>query len=130
MTKPLWTGPAVALVNLFDADAAVDAKATAAHAARLVEAGIRGVLVNGSTGEAAALTDAERVELVAAGRQACPGVPVVAGASGDRWQQAAVRVAGAIDAGADAVLVAPPRLGGALASYFERVVEVAGAVPV
>jgi dihydrodipicolinate synthase/N-acetylneuraminate lyase len=130
MTEPLWTGPAVALVTLFDAGAAVDTKATAAHAARLVEAGIRGVLVNGSTGEAATLTDAERVELVAAVRQACPGVPVIAGASGDWWQQATTRVAGAIGAGADAVLVAPPRLGGALASYFERVVEAAGAVPV
>jgi 4-hydroxy-tetrahydrodipicolinate synthase len=130
MTEPLWTGPAVALVNLFDADAAVDAKATAEHAARLVEAGIHAVLVNGSTGEAAALTDAERVELVAAVREACPGVPVLAGASGDWWQQAATRVAGAIDAGADAVLVAPARLGGALTGYFERVVEAAAGVPV
>ncbi|MEU8613776.1 dihydrodipicolinate synthase family protein, partial [Actinoplanes sp. NPDC048791] len=66
MTEPLWTGPAVALVTLFDADAAVDAKGTAEHAARLVDAGIRAVLVNGSTGEAATLSDAERVELVAA----------------------------------------------------------------
>ena len=130
MTEPLWTGPAVALVNLFDADAAVDAKATAGHAARLVAAGIRGVLVNGSTGEATALSDAERVELVAAVRQACPGVPVIAGASGDWWPQAEIRVAGAIDAGADAVLVAPPRLGGALTGYFERVVAAAADVPV
>ena len=130
MTEPLWTGPAVALVNLFDADAAVDAKGTAEHAARLVEAGIRAVLVNGSTGEAAALSDAERVALVAAVRAACPGVPVVAGASGDWWQQATARVAGAIDAGADAVLVAPPRLGGAPAGYYARVVDAAAGVPV
>ncbi|GAA3340849.1 dihydrodipicolinate synthase family protein [Amorphoplanes nipponensis] len=129
MTEPLWTGPAVALVNLFDAGAAVDAKATAGHAARLVEAGIRAVLVNGSTGEAATLTDAERVELVAAVRHACPGVPVIAGASGEWWQQAVTRVAGAVDAGADAVLVAPPRLGGALTGFYERVTAAAG-VPV
>jgi dihydrodipicolinate synthase/N-acetylneuraminate lyase len=130
MTEPLWTGPAVALVNLFDADAAVDAKATAEHAARLVEAGVRAVLVNGSTGEAATLTDAERGELVAAVRQACPGVPVVAGASGDWWQQATTRVTAAIDAGADGVLVAPPRLGGALDGYYARVLEAAAGVPV
>jgi len=129
MTEPLWTGPAVALVNLFDAGAAIDAKATAGHAARLVDAGMRAVLVNGSTGEAATLSDAERVELVAAVRQACPGVPVIAGASGDWWQQAVTRVAGAVDAGADAVLVAPPRLGGALTGYYERVTAAAG-VPV
>ena len=130
MTEPLWTGPAVALVNLFGADAAVDAKATAEHAARLVEAGIRAVLVNGSTGEAAALTDAERVELIAAVRGACPGVPLVAGASGEWWQQTTARVTGAIEAGADAVLVAPPRLGGALTGYFQRVGEAAAGVPV
>lgn len=130
MIAPLWTGPAVALVNLFDDGAAVDAKGTAGHAARLVGAGIRAVLVNGSTGEAAALSDAERVALVAAVREACPGVPVLAGASGDWWQQAVTRVAGAIDAGADAVLVAPPRLGGALTDYYARVAEAAGPVPV
>jgi dihydrodipicolinate synthase/N-acetylneuraminate lyase len=130
MTEPLWTGPAVALVNLFDADAAVDAKSTAEHAARLVDAGIRAVLVNGSTGEAATLSDAEREDLVAAVRAACPEVPVIAGASGDWWQPAAARVTAAIRAGADAVLVAPPRLGGALAGYYARVVEAAAGVPV
>ena len=61
---PLWSGTAVALATLFDDDGGLAADATAQHAARLVEAGIRAVLVNGSTGEAAALTDDERVELV------------------------------------------------------------------
>ena len=130
VTQPLWTGPAVALVNLFEHDGGVDAKRTADHASRLVADGIRGVLVNGSTGEAAALTDAERVELVAAVREACPGVPVIAGASGPWWRPAAARVAAAIEAGADAVLVAPPRLGGSLTEYFARVSEAAAGVPV
>ncbi|MEU7901669.1 dihydrodipicolinate synthase family protein [Actinoplanes sp. NPDC049118] len=130
VTQPLWTGPAVALVNLFDHDGAVEAKRTADHAARLVAAGIRGVVVNGSTGEAAALTDAERVELVAAVRQACPAVPVIAGASGEWWRPAADRAAAAVRAGADAVLVAPPRLGGSLTGYYGRVSEAAAGVPV
>ncbi|GID91964.1 dihydrodipicolinate synthase family protein [Amorphoplanes digitatis] len=130
MTHPLWTGPAVALVNLFDRDGAVDAKRTAEHASRVVAAGIRGVLVNGSTGEAAALTDAERVELITAVREACPAVPVVAGASGDWWRPAAARVAAALGAGADAVLVAPPRLGGTLTDYYRRVCDAAVGAPV
>jgi 4-hydroxy-tetrahydrodipicolinate synthase len=129
VTQPLWTGPAVALVNLFDLDGAIAPKETAAHAARLVGAGIRGVLVNGSTGEAATLTDAERVELIAAVRQACPGVPVIAGASGEWHAQATTRVTAAVTAGADAVLVAPPRLG-SLSDYYARVVRAAGDVPV
>lgn len=130
MDEPLWHGPAVALVTLFGEDGAVDARATGEHAARVVAAGMRAVLVGGSTGEAAALTDAERSELVAAVRAACPGVPVVAGASGEWWGQAAERVRAVVAAGADAVLVAPPRLGTDLVGYYAGVAEAAGAVPV
>jgi len=127
---PLWSGTAVALATLFDDDGGLAADATAQHAARLVEAGIRAVLVNGSTGEAAALTDDERVELVRAVRLACPDVPILAGASGEWWQPAAERAAAAVKAGADAVLVAPPRAGADLPSYFGRVVDAVGAAPV
>ncbi|GAA2484799.1 dihydrodipicolinate synthase family protein [Winogradskya humida] len=130
MTDPLWHGPAVALLNLFTADGSVDAPATAALAARVVGAGIRGVLVNGSTGEASALTDDERVALVAAVRASCPDVPVIAGASGEWAGQAVARVEAAVKAGADGVLVAPPRFGGDLDRYFEAVAAAAGDVPV
>lgn len=127
---PLWSGTAVALATLFDDDGGLAADATAQHAARLVEAGIRAVLVSGSTGEAAALTDDERVELLRAIRLACPDVPILAGASGEWWQPAAERAAAAVKAGADAVLVAPPRAGADLPTYFGRVVDAVGAAPV
>lgn len=107
--EPLWRGIAAALVTLFTPDGAVDSAATAAHAARLVDLGVRGLLVAGTTGEADALSDAERVELIAAVKGACPTVPVVAGTSGAWSRPAAERVAAAVKAGADAVLVAPPR---------------------
>jgi len=126
----LWSGTAVALATLFDDDGGLAADATAQHAARLVEAGVRAVLVNGSTGEAAALTDEERVELLRAVRQACPDVPILAGASGEWWQPAAERAAAAVEAGADGILVAPPRAGADLAVYFGRVVDAVGAAPV
>jgi dihydrodipicolinate synthase/N-acetylneuraminate lyase len=130
MAEPLWTGPAVALATLFDADGTVAVRETAEHAARLVGAGMRAVLVAGSTGEAAALDDAERTALVTAVRASCPGVPVLAGASGDWWQRAANRTAAAVAAGADAVLVAPPRSGGSIKDYFGRVAEAADGRPV
>jgi dihydrodipicolinate synthase/N-acetylneuraminate lyase len=126
----LWTGPAVALVTLFDPDGEVAVRETAAHAARLVSAGMRAVVVAGSTGEAAALGDAERSELVAAVRETCPDVPVLAGASGEWWEQAAARTAAVVAAGADAVLVAPPRFGGSIKDYFGWVAEAAGGAPV
>jgi dihydrodipicolinate synthase/N-acetylneuraminate lyase len=127
---PLWSGCAVALVTFFDDDGAVAAEATAAHAARLVSAGVRGVLVCGSTGEAAALTDEERVALVAAVRASCPDVPVLAGTSGEWWRPAAQRAAAAAKAGADAVLVAPPRGGADLATFYGRVADAVGATPI
>ncbi len=52
LAQPLFTGVGVALVTLFDDDGEVDAKATADHAAALVELGMRAVLVAGSTGRA------------------------------------------------------------------------------
>ena len=88
------------------------------------------MLVCGSTGEAAALTDEERVALVRAVRRACPDVPVVAGASGEWWRPAAERATAAVKEGADAVLVAPPRGGTDLTDYFGRVVDAAGSAQV
>lgn len=130
MAEPLWRGVAVALVTLFDGDGAVDEAATAAHAARLVDLGVAAVLVAGSTGEAEALTDEERVALVGAVKRACPAVPVLAGASAAWAKPAAERVAAAVKAGADAVLVAPPRRTGDLPGFYASVAEAAGAAPV
>jgi 4-hydroxy-tetrahydrodipicolinate synthase len=114
----MWDGVAVALVTLFDGDSSVDVSGTASHAARLVEAGVRAVVVGGTTGESDALTLDERVALVRAVKDACPGVPLVAGAGG-QWARAAGEVASAVvKAGADAVLVAPPRRATDLVAFY------------
>src|SRR5215217_7414823 len=90
MTEPLFTGVGVALATQFDEAGEVDAKATAAHAAALVDLGIRAVVVAGSTGEAAALTAGERVDLLTEVRRAVPApVPVIAGTGGPSARQAA-----------------------------------------
>ena len=131
VTEPLWTGVAVALVTLFDDDRAVDERATATHAARLAGEGIKAVLVGGSTGESDTLTNAELAGLTAAVRAALPSdIPVLTGASGAWGGAAAARVEAAVGAGADAVLVAPPRRPGDLAAYYGAVAKAAGASPV
>jgi 4-hydroxy-tetrahydrodipicolinate synthase len=130
MPQPIFTGPAVAVVTLFDDDGRLLAAETGAHAARLVAAGIKAVVVAGSTGEAASLADAERVDLVAAIKDACPSVPVLCGSTGEWHGQAVTRTEAVVKAGADAVLVAPPRLGGDIGEYYARVAEAAGGVPV
>lgn len=69
----------------YDASAApLDRETQAAHALHLVRAGITGLVVLGSTGEAVHLTHAERFEVLAGVRRACdeagyPGYPLIAG---------------------------------------------------
>ena len=80
MAEPVFTGVGVALVTLFDAEGEVDAAATGGLAGRLVDEGLRAVVVAGSTGEAAALDAGERAALLVAVRDAVAGrVPVIAG---------------------------------------------------
>lgn len=104
-----FEGVGVALVTLFDASGGLDAPATAAHAARLVDQGVRAVVVAGSTGEAASLDADERDELLTAVRGAVGGrVPVLAGTGAPSTRQAVTLSRRAADAGADALLVLSP----------------------
>lgn len=128
---PPFEGVAVALVTLFQPDGRLDAPATAAHAARLVDAGVRAVVVAGSTGEAAALSPDERVDLLDAVRHALPaGVPLVAGTGAPSAYQASRLTADAVAAGADAVLALAPPASRDLAGYYKAVAEAAGERPV
>jgi 4-hydroxy-tetrahydrodipicolinate synthase len=130
MPKPLFRGVGVALATLFDDHGEVDAKATADHAATLVDLGVRAVVVAGSTGEANALTAEERVALLTETRRAVPaGVPVIAGTGGPSARQAAALTRAAREAGADAVLaLCPPRTTDPR-PYYDAVAEAAGDLP-
>ena len=130
MTGPLFTGVGVALATLFDRDGEVDAKATAEHAASLVDLGVRAVVVAGSTGEAAALTATERVALLTETRRAVPaGVPVIAGTGAPSARQAAALTCDAREAGADAVLALCPPRSNDPRPYYDAVARAAGDLP-
>lgn len=132
-SEPLFRGVGVALVSLFDASGALDTAATVAHARRVVDVGVRAVLVAGTTGEFWALSEAERVELVRAARVALPSdVPVVAGTGADDVATAVRLTSAAVEAGADAVLVLSPRGAGAseLLDYYNAVAAAAAGRPV
>jgi len=123
---PLFTGVGVALVTLFREDGALDAPATAGLAAQLVDLGVRCVLVAGTTGEAATLTDEERDALVGGIRAAVPAdVPVLAGTGGPSGRQAAELTRRAFAAGADAVLALSPPGVADPRPYYDRVAEAA-----
>ncbi len=124
---PLFTGVGVALVTLFTEDLAVDVPATTELAVRLCGAGVRAVVVAGSTGEAPTLDEAERRALIQALRAAVPAdVPVVAGTGAPSARQAVRMTSEAFDAGADACLVlSPPRVADPR-PYYEQVAGVGG----
>jgi 4-hydroxy-tetrahydrodipicolinate synthase len=127
----VFAGVGVALVTLFGDDGELDASATARHAVRLVDAGVRAVVVAGSTGEAAALTLPERNTLLAAVRAALPDeVPVLAGSGGPSARQAVALTAAAVENGADAVLVLSPPGAADVRPYYDAVAKAAGATPV
>jgi dihydrodipicolinate synthase/N-acetylneuraminate lyase len=128
--SPPFAGVGVALITLFTDDGQVDFDGTAAHAARLAAAGLQAVVVAGTTGEADALDDAERVRLFAAVRAAVPGVALVAGTSADGHDQAQALTRAAADAGADAVLARSPRGVDDPAAYYQAVADAAGHLPV
>ncbi len=106
------------------------------QARALIAAGLDGVVVAGSTGEAALLDDAELARAVEWLRNAVPEDRWLVAGTGAESTRAAMRLAGvAAAAGADAVLVRPPAYYGALlpppalADHFRRVAD-ASPVPV
>lgn len=71
--------------------------------------GLSGVVVAGSTGEAALLSEEERAALFATAREHTPvGQLVIAGCGGESTRQTIARTRAAHEAGADAVLVVAP----------------------
>jgi 4-hydroxy-tetrahydrodipicolinate synthase len=128
--QPLFSGVGVALVTLFDERGEIDASATAEHAVRLVDLGVRGVVVAGSTGEAAALDPDERTTLLDAVRAAVGGrVPVLAGTGAASARQAGRLTAQAADRGADAALVLSPPGSRDPRPYYDEVAKAAPDLP-
>jgi 4-hydroxy-tetrahydrodipicolinate synthase len=127
----VFTGVGVALVTLLDADGQVDTLSTAALARDLVDGGMRAVLVCGTTGQPATLTDDERASLIRAVRAAIPGqVPVLAGTGAPVTERAAELTAAAVLAGADAIVAWPPPDCQDLPGYYAALAAAAGSLPV
>ena len=113
----------VALVTLFDDAREVDLDGTAALAAELVAAGMRSIVLAGSTGEAATLDGAERVALTKVVREAIPaGVPIIVGTGAPSARQAARLTAEVVAGGADAVLALSPPGAADPTGYYAEVV--------
>ena len=109
MAEPLFVGSGVALVTPFGADGGVNEAALRELVRFHLGNGTGALVVNGSTGEAAAMSTEEQRRAVEVVVEAAGGqVPVVAGAGGSDTAAVARLARQAAQAGADALLLAPP----------------------
>ena len=108
MTKPIFTGVCTALVTPF-----LENRLNTPMLRQLIRrqelAGTDALVVCGTTGESAALTDAEKLELFRVSREAIPeGLPFIAGTGSNNTSHAVALSQAAQELGADALLVVSP----------------------
>lgn len=107
--QPIFCGVGTAMITPFGEDGGIDADAFRALAARQEAGGAAALVTAGTTGEAATLTDGERVELIRLAKEATHGnLPVIAGTGANDTRRAAELSRAAEAAGADALLVITP----------------------
>jgi 4-hydroxy-tetrahydrodipicolinate synthase len=106
---PVFGRVLTAMVTPFSADGGLDLDGAARLAVHLVEQGNDGLVVNGTAGEAATTTDAEKAELVRAVVDAVGGrAYVVAGVGTNDTAHSVALAQQARDAGADGLLLVSP----------------------
>ncbi len=129
-----FRGIGVALLTLFDNNGDLLAEQTAHLAERLVsESSVAAVVISGTTGEAMALEEWERISLLREVRAVIPsklGVPLIAGTGAPSARQAARMTERAAAEGADAILALSPPFTNDPRPYYDEVVKAAGDVPV
>jgi 4-hydroxy-2-oxoglutarate aldolase len=121
------------LTTPFDLDGAIDLHSFAQNIARYNQTGLRGYVVNGSTGESVLLRWNEIFKLCQAARQAAgPAKLVIAGTGAESTAETIEHTNRAAALGCDAALVRTPHYfkpamtEDALAEYYFRVAEAAG----
>jgi 4-hydroxy-tetrahydrodipicolinate synthase len=122
-----------AVTTPFDASGAIDEAALERNVTAYLDAGVHGLVANGTMGEAGSLSPSERRTAVAAIARAAGGrVPVIAGVSAGTPSAAIAFAADAADAGATALMALPP-LGyhgdAREVTAFYRAVAEAGGLP-
>jgi 4-hydroxy-tetrahydrodipicolinate synthase len=96
-------------ITPLDADGAIDRKAYAAVLESLIDAGVHGIIVAGSTGEYYAHTMQERIDLAAYAKEVIgTRLPLIIGTGAIRTEDSVAYAKHAREIGADAILVASP----------------------
>ena len=114
--KPVFTGVCTALITPFR-DGKIDFEALSGLIEFQIDGGVDALLINGTTGESATLTDAEKREIISFAVSEVGGrVPVIAGTGSNDTHKAVELSKFAYDVGADACLAVTP--------YYNKASEV------
>lgn len=106
--KPLFTGACTALITPFK-NGEIDYKSLKDLIEFQISSGIDALLINGTTGESATLSECEKRELISfATREVAHRVPLIAGTGSNSTKKAIHLSQFACDVGADACLVVTP----------------------
>ena len=104
-----WAGPMPAVTTPFSADGAIDEKAFAENADRLLKEGATGIVAGGCTGEFWALSNAERKRLYAIAAEVTRGRgTLLVGTGAVTVDETVDLTRAAEEAGADGALILPP----------------------
>ena len=124
------------VVTPFRADGEVDVEGFAGNVRAHLAAGLYGIVVGGSTGEAALLDDSERNAIVESARREIPSDrTLLVGTGAESTRAALSRTKAAAERGADGVLVVAPHYysnamtADALLEHYERIAD-ESAIPV
>ena len=114
--KPVFTGVCTALITPFR-DGKIDFEALSGLIEFQIDGGVDALLINGTTGESATLTDAEKREIISFAVSEVGGrVPIIAGTGSNDTKKAVELSKFAYDVGADACLAVTP--------YYNKASEV------
>lgn len=106
--KPLFTGACTALITPFK-NGEIDYKSLKDLIEFQISSGIDALLINGTTGESATLSECEKRELISfATREVAHRVPLIAGTGSNSTKKAIHLSQFACDVGVDSVLVVTP----------------------
>lgn len=109
MKNTIFKGCGVATVTPMRPDGSVNLKKYADFIDELIEKGVDAIIVNGTTGESATLTDEEQYNIICCAKDVIKHrVPLIAGAGSNDTRHAARLALNARNAGADAILSVTP----------------------
>lgn len=107
--KPQWTGVYPALLTPFTADDQLDLPLFEKNLKAQLEAGVHGIIIGGSLGEASTLQPEEKKELVQCAKQFVSGrIPVILNIAESTTRTAIEQVNNAYRWGADGIMLLPP----------------------